>query len=451
MDRKKSPKKLRNIDYAAKESQSWLSRKMIVVRKSKIASLKNLIILAFIAGAILAIFWVVKTNNQTNSEASSKNSKEDAKSAEIKKVNEAIKKQGANWIAEENEISKLSTEEKKKLVGVNRISESGKNITKIKYSASTKLPATLDWRNKDGKNYISPVKNQKQCGSCWAFSATAGLESQVMLSNGGKPVDLSEQVLISCGRSGTCDGGDTTGAADFFKNDGLPVESCYPYTAKVGSCDKACANWKDNTYKISDYHTVINASIDEFKFALDKYGPLVSMIYVYDDFFTYWGGVYTYVSGDPVGPHGILVVGYDDVNKYFIAKNSWGIFWGEGGFFKVPYSEYGRNTKLMFGAEFVYYDKIVYSDCFIDSFTVQKNPVASGIGTFLNWTTSGVSGSCKLTGGIYTGVFDKLANYPNGILVPTLGLGSNTTYTLTCKNEAGKECKKSVMVNVSAK
>ncbi|NTU41825.1 MAG: hypothetical protein HGA78_01980, partial [Nitrospirales bacterium] len=70
----------------------------------------------------------------------------------------------------------------------------------------TAAPPTLDWRNTVGISYVTPVKNQGSCGSCWAFAVTAALESQVMMSTGGLPIDISEQILVSCSGAGSCSG-----------------------------------------------------------------------------------------------------------------------------------------------------------------------------------------------------------------------------------------------------
>jgi C1A family cysteine protease len=79
--------------------------------------------------------------------------------------------------------------------------------------------------------------------------------------------------------------------------------------------------------------------VNAIKNALNTHGPLVTTMDVYDDFFAYDGGVYSYASGPYAGGHAILIVGYDDPGEYFIVKNSWGIGWGEAGFFRIAYSE----------------------------------------------------------------------------------------------------------------
>ena len=81
------------------------------------------------------------------------------------------------------------------------------------------------------------------------------------------------------------------------------------------------------------------ATVDLLKNALYNYGPLSTIFAVYNDFFSYTGGVYHYVTGGLAGYHAVLLVGYDDPGQYFIVKNSWGTWWGEAGYFKIAYSE----------------------------------------------------------------------------------------------------------------
>ena len=152
-------------------------------------------------------------------------------------------------------------------------------------------------------------------------------------------------MLISCGGGGSCGGGTIDDSADFFKYTGLPVESCYPYTATNGTCSKACSNWHANTYRISSYQEV-SAIESSLKTALYNYGPLATTMAVFEDFFSYHSGVYHYVAGGLAGYHAVLLVGYDDAGQYFIVKNSWGTWWGESGFFRIAYSELHSGSGL---------------------------------------------------------------------------------------------------------
>ena len=217
-------------------------------------------------------------------------------------------------------------------------------------------PATLDWRNVGGISYVSPVKSQGSCGSCWAFATTAGTESQLMIATGGMPIDLAEQILVSCSNAGSCSGGVTVNASNFIRDVGLPLESCFKYTATNNVCSNACLNWQDNTYKIKGWHRASTTyiKVDDIRNALFTYGPLIVTMSVYSDFYSYRSGVYSYATGSYVGDHAVLVVGYDDAQRAFVVKNSWGSGWGEAGYFMISYGEVGGATNL--GASTIAYD-----------------------------------------------------------------------------------------------
>jgi hypothetical protein len=216
-------------------------------------------------------------------------------------------------------------------------------------------PTQLDWRN-NGGNYVTSVKDQRPCGSCWAFALTAVLESKVLITSQlpGTNLNLAEQVMVSCDTSNNgCSGGNLISAALFLRGTGIPVESCYPYTAGDGTCSSACANWQQNAYRPTNYSSLTSASLDALKNAVYSNGPVAVAFQIYDDFFNYTSGVYTHVWGNSMGEHAVALIGYDDAGQYFIAKNSWGTGWGEAGFFKIAYSEV--TSAVAFGKEVVYF------------------------------------------------------------------------------------------------
>ena len=230
-------------------------------------------------------------------------------------------------------------------------------------------------------NFVTTPKNQGNCGSCWAFSSTGAVESQLLIKllPPGKSLNLSEQILISCSDAGStdyctddgvaprarlpgtskgseygCCGGYTTDAAQFFYDYGTGLESCYPYKARDvyqgASCSAACLNWIFFSYKLKisglDYGTQDDPTLAQLKNMIVTYGPVVVTFGVYDDFYSYTSGVYQYTSGNFVGGHAVEVIGFqDDASDsswgggYFIVKNSWGTDWGMGGYFNIAYSE----------------------------------------------------------------------------------------------------------------
>jgi hypothetical protein len=188
------------------------------------------------------------------------------------------------------------------------------------------------------------------------------LESSVLFStktphNPLAPYNFSEQVLVSCADgAGGCGGGYITTASSYIRDTGLPVESCFPYTAKDTPCTVktstggyVCQEFEVDTTSIQSWSYVATSSptVEGIKNALVTYGPLVTTFDVYYDFYNYTSGVYKYVSGPYQGGHAVLIVGYSDLGQYFIVKNSWGTGWGENGFFKIAYSE--LNSVVDFG------------------------------------------------------------------------------------------------------
>jgi C1A family cysteine protease len=270
---------------------------------------------------------------------------------ELDYVKQAIAAKGAKWQAAETSVSKLSHEERKMKLGlVKGHMPDGPQLPAPDPSSVAALPGTVDWRNYNGGNWVTPVRNQGGCGSCWAFAATANLESATLIKNNtpGIDLDLAEQILVSCNGGGTCGGGWPATASEYIKNTGLPQEYCSSYTATDSACTSVCGNWQASAYKISSWSYVTQSAptVDAIKNALSTYGPVNTIFDVYADFFYYSSGVYHYTTGAYQGGHAVLIVGYDDANQCFICKNSWGTGWGEAGFFRVGYSELNSVTRF---------------------------------------------------------------------------------------------------------
>ncbi|XP_067874330.1 pro-cathepsin H [Heterodontus francisci] len=211
------------------------------------------------------------------------------------------------------------------------------------YSSAGQLPEFVDWRQK-GK-FVTPVKNQGACGSCWTFSTTGCLESVIAI-NSGKLLSLAEQQLVDCAqnfKNHGCAGGLPSQAFEYIKyNRGLETEQDYPYEGKDGSCrfqpSKAAALVKE-VVNITEYDEA--GMMD----AVAKLNPVSFAFEVTDDFLQYKEGVYSNPNcsstPDKVN-HAVLAVGYGVSNgtKYWIVKNSWGPYWGIDGYF---YIERGKN------------------------------------------------------------------------------------------------------------
>ena len=198
------------------------------------------------------------------------------------------------------------------------------------------LPPSFDWRNYQGGDWTTSIRDQGQCGSCWAFGAIAALEAAINIEYNMSDVDmdLSEQYLVACGPGYGCSGGWANLSFEWMQETGgaLP-ESCFPYIAENGSCDDKCIDWESYLLPISEYWTAVNQSNDAIKQALIDTGPLVADVAVYDDWFGYRGGILVHPRqpGESVWDinHQPVIVGYNDSEQCWIVKNSWGKYWGE--------------------------------------------------------------------------------------------------------------------------
>jgi len=220
--------------------------------------------------------------------------------------------------------------------------KSGKFVAK-----ATATPAEKDWR-KDGA--VGPVKDQGQCGSCWAFSTVANLEGIYQIKN-NKSIVLSEQSLVDCDKvDNGCNGGLMENSLSFVRDNGIALNADYPYHAR----DQRCKSYT-SAMRVSGYTFAPSEDEEEIKAFLAQTGPL-SIAVNAEPFQFYSGGVLDadeYECDPQSLNHGVAIVGYgsDNGQEYWIVRNSWGSSWGEDGYIRLALGKgvCGVNTYVISG------------------------------------------------------------------------------------------------------
>jgi C1A family cysteine protease len=233
-------------------------------------------------------------------------------------------------------------------------------------------PDEFSWKDFDGKDWMTPARNQGNCGSCWDFAALGAFESLIKIKeeNPDLSLDLSEQYVLSCLPAAAnnygkgCWGGTPYGAFYYmmdtssegnFKNGAIP-ESCFPYQASHNiPCSDKCENWEDLLVPILDcsesylgFDSPENQAI--IKSLIYENGPIAAAMNVSQDFVSFWSNNHdpTDYYPDPHAPWGnmlnhiIVILGWKNDSSianggYWICKNSWGTDWGYQGFYNIEY------------------------------------------------------------------------------------------------------------------
>lgn len=197
----------------------------------------------------------------------------------------------------------------------------------------------FDWSD---HNAVTPVRDQGNCGSCWAFGSHGALESSYAILN-TVMIDSAEQDTLDCSNIGDCDGG--WWAYDYLINTGSPEEADYPYVAVKGPCKTvALRPYKAVVWGYVNDNVEI-PSVAELKKALCEHGPIAVAVAATDAFQAYTSGVFNEDSPDDIN-HAVLIVGWDDAKKAWRIKNSWGNGWGEAGYMWIDY----KSNKIGYAA-----------------------------------------------------------------------------------------------------
>jgi len=216
------------------------------------------------------------------------------------------------------------------------------------------VPEEFDAR-KEWPECISTIREQKNCGSCWAFSVSTTLSDRFCIASKGKLTPtLSPQYIVSCDKGDlACDGGELNTVWKFLEENGTTTDQCVPYISGDGKtvpkCSSNCAP-VSNSSKTEERFVIYKAKKGSSKALtcplqiqreIMENGPVQTGFEVYEDFLHYKTGIYHYADGDLMGGHAVKIVGWGkekDVN-YWIVANSWGPGWGENGYFRIKFGE----------------------------------------------------------------------------------------------------------------
>jgi len=280
------------------------------------------------------------------------------KEAKIQALKEKVKAKGGTY---EVEYSAATDRELSQLSGLKLPTGWNKSdapSVQMLDSSVQALPSSFSWMS----NGVTPIKDQGNCGACWAFSTVGPLESQILLQGGGT-VDLSEQYLLSCNLSGyNCNGG--WFAHDYHMDEsgqdnngpGAVLNAADPYTGT----DAACRSTYDHPYKLTSWAYIGSESAvpgtDAIKQAIYTYGPVSVAVCAQTLFQNYSGGIFNTsesCGSDPIN-HAVVLVGWNDnggTDGFWILRNSWGTSWGLAGYMYIGYGV----SNVGYGANFIEY------------------------------------------------------------------------------------------------
>jgi len=264
-----------------------------------------------------------------------------------------INNKQSSWKASHNSITRMPASQARRLLGVdlNNLHAYTWRVKEYTPAEIAAAPATFDSRTQwPSCTTMKQIRNQKHCGSCWAFGAAEAMSDRICVFK-NENVALSAEDINSCSRStfttcGSCNGGQPGCAWQYWVSTGVVSDECYPYTAGNDSsmvtpeCKKRCTgntalDWDSDKRKGKKSYSVVGE--ENMKTELATNGPFEVAFEVYQDFMSYSSGIYHHTSGGFEGGHAVKLIGYGEENgeKFWTCANSWDTDWGEDGYFRI--------------------------------------------------------------------------------------------------------------------
>lgn len=257
-----------------------------------------------------------------------------------------------DWVASmNNQFAEYTKRDAKRVLGTKM--DSDFSNVKVVDAVAQAIPASFDARTQWANGQIHPIRNQEQCGSCWAFAASEAFsDRQAIAANNSINVIFSPQQLVSCDTAGGnqgCNGGYPIQAWDYFVATGAIADECYPYTSGGGvtgtcllkkgatTCTATKGTGPATLYKAATAYAIAANNVAAMQTEIMTYGPIEVAFDVYEDFFSYTSGVYVHKTGALDGGHAVKIIGWGTLNNvaYWTVANSWGTTWGMDGFFLI--------------------------------------------------------------------------------------------------------------------
>lgn len=294
---------------------------------------------------------------------------DDMKPVDLDEVRTTLAREGNPWVSSDTSMTILDERDRRLRLGVplpsktevERMVSASHRVAEARsgpMAGNAGAPAAFDARNVGGGNYTTPVKDQGGCGSCVAFGTAAAMETTAAFTRGQPSfdADLSEAHLFYV--HGKADGATcATGwlpsrAFTYCQNVGVTFEDYFPYTSGNSGGGSLHGDWPNRLARVVSYQN-LTGNVAAIKQHISTKGAVSACFVVYQDFFSYRSGIYRHLSGGSAGGHCVCLVGYDDANGCWIAKNSWSTGWGDGGYFRIAYGECGIETWEVHGADAV--------------------------------------------------------------------------------------------------